>query len=428
MISSGHHFDTLQLYAGHAGDKAGNGPRAVPIHASVGYMFQNSKHGQDLFSGKIPGHYYSRVGNATVDVLEERMAALEGGVAAVAAASGQAAQLMTLLGLCDAGQNIIAHKGLFGGTYGQFKQLFRKFNITIKFVIDVKPELFAEAIDENTRGIFVESISNPNLILGPISELAKVAHEHDIPLVVDNTCGMGGYIIRPIDHGADIVVHSTTKWVSGHGTVLGGMIIDSGRFDWDASPRFQGAFSAKYQDRLRVFALKMKNEMLSDMGAMQNAFGAFLTLQGLETLSLRAQRHCDNALAFARWLSAHPKVSWVRYLGLKSHPDHARAVQSLRTNAFGGLVCFGIAGEPREMIDNLKLANNMSHMGDAKTLIIHPDSTTNLSMTPQELVASGVRRDLIRVSIGIENIVDIIADFSQALDHVGTLVAIRSRL
>ncbi|KAJ7481994.1 O-acetylhomoserine ami [Mycena latifolia] len=410
-------FDTLQLYAGHDVDKAGNGPRAVPIHASVAYMFSSNDHGSELFKG-APGHVYSRLTNGTVDVLEKRMAALEGGVAAVATASGQAAQLMTLLGLCDAGQNIIApQNGLFGGTYGQFKNLFKKFNITIKFVADVKPELFAQAIDENTRGIFVECISNPNLLVAPISELAELAHDHEIPLVVDNTCGMGGYIVRPIDHGADLVVHSTTKWVGGHGTILGGMIIDSGRFDWDASPKFKGSFSENY-DRRMAFALKMKWEMLRDMGACQNAFGAFMTIQGLETLGLRAQRHCDNSLALAQWLDAHPKVTWVSYPGLKSHPHHTRAVKTLRENCFGGIVCFGIKGHPRDIVDHLKLASNLSHMGDAKTLIIHPGSTTNQSMSDEEVRSSGVRQDLIRVSVGIENIIDIIADFRQALENV----------
>ncbi|KAJ7118015.1 O-acetylhomoserine ami [Mycena crocata] len=416
-VEKGPHFDTIQLHAGHDVDKAGNGPRTVPIEASVAYMFPSSDYGSELFKG-APGNVYSRLTNGTVDVLERRMAALEGGTAGVATSSGQAAQLMTLLGLCDAGHNVIApQNGLFGGTYSQFIQLFKKLNITIKFVADLKPELFAQAIDENTRAIFVESISNPSLILAPIAELADVAHEKDIPLVVDNTCGMGGYIIRPLDHGADLVVHSTTKWVGGHGTVLGGMIIDSGKFDWDVSPKFKGTFNERY-DRPTAFALKMKWEMLRDMGACQNAFGAFMTLQGLETLSLRAQRHCDNSLALARWLLNHPKVTWVSYPGLKHHPDHAQAVKSLRENTFGGIVCFGISGHPRDVVDNLKLASNLSHMGDAKTLIIHPGSTTNQSMTDEEVLASGVRRDLIRVSVGIENIVDIIADFNQALEHV----------
>ncbi|KAF7342264.1 O-acetylhomoserine ami [Mycena venus] len=414
------HFDTLQLHAGHVPDKAGNGPRAVPIHASVAYMFQSSDHGSDLFKGE-PGNVYSRLSNETVDVLEQRMAELEGGIAAVAAASGQAAQLMTLLGLCDSGHNIIAaQNGLFGGTFSQFQQLFKKFNIKIKYVADLKPELFAQAIDENTRGIFVEVISNPSLILAPIAELAELAHAHDFPLVVDNTCGMGGWMIRPIEHGADLVaqpVHSTTKWIGGHGTVLGGMIIDSGNFDWDASPRFKGAFSANY-NRRKAFALKMRWEMLRDMGACQSAFNAFLTLQGLETLSLRAERHCYNSLELAKWLESHPKVTWVSYPGLTCHPDHARAVDSLQ--GFGGIVCFGITGHPRDVIDNLKLTSNLSHMGDAKTLIIHPGSTTNQSMSDEEVLASGVRRDLIRVSVGIENIVDIIEDFRQALNNVPT--------
>ncbi|KAK7055616.1 O-acetylhomoserine ami [Favolaschia claudopus] len=407
------HFDTLQIHAGHVPDKAGNGPRAVPIHASVAYMFQSSDHGSELFKGQ-PGNVYSRLSNETVDVLEQRMAALEGGVAAVATSSGQAAQLMTLLGLCDAGHNIIApQNGLFGGV----RQLLKKVNIKVKYVADLKPELFAAAIDENTRAIFIETISNPSLILAPIAELAELAHKHEIPLVVDNTCGMGGWMIKPIDFGADLVVHSTTKWIGGHGTVLGGMIIDSGRFDWDASSKFKGAFSEKY-DRRTAFALKMRWEMLRDMGACQSAFSAFLTMQGLETLSLRAERHCDNSLALAKWLEAHPKVAWVSYLGLKSHPDHVRATECLRENAFGGIVCFGITGHPRDVIDHLKLTSNLSHMGDAKTLIIHPGSTTNQSMSDEEVKASGVRRDLIRVSVGIENIADIIEDFKQAMEHV----------
>ncbi|KAJ7230160.1 O-acetylhomoserine ami [Mycena pura] len=414
-------FATLQLHAG--GAVAANGPRAVPIHLSVAYMFENSDVSPNYFVNSIaeflaPGNIYSRLSNETVDVLEQRMAALEGGAAAVAASSGQAAQLMALLGLCEAGQNVIVpQNGIFGGTYNQFKALFIRFNIKIKFVADIKPELFAQAIDENTRAIFVESISNPNLILAPISELAEVAHMHHIPLVVDNTCGMGGYIIRPIDHGADIVVHSTTKWVAGHGTVLGGMVIDSGRFDWDASPKFKGAFSEKY-DRRTAFAKKMRWEMLRDIGGCQNAFSAFLTLQGIETLSLRAQRHCDNSLGLAKWLDAHPKVTWVSYPGLKHHPDHAQAVKSLREGAFGGIVCFGITSHPRDLVDKLKLVSNLSHMGDAKTLIIHPGSTTNQSMTPEEKDACGSRPDLIRVSVGIENIVDIIADFEQAFGWV----------
>ncbi|KAJ6562295.1 O-acetylhomoserine ami [Mycena capillaripes] len=411
------HFDTLQIHAGYVPGKAGNGPRAVPIHTSVAYMFPSSDHGSDLFKG-APGNVYSRLSNETVDVVEQRMAALEGGVAAVATSSGQAAQLMTLMGLCDSGHNIIAaQNGLFGGTYSQFQHLLKKLNIQVKYVTDLKPELFAEAIDENTRAIFVETIGNPSLILAPIAELAVIAHEHNFPLVVDNTCGMGGWMIRPIEHGADLVVHSTTKWVGGHGTVLGGMIIDSGRFDWDASPKFKGVFNPKY-DRCTAFAVKMRWEMLRDMGACQSAFSAFLTLQGLETLSLRAQRHCDNSLALARWLEAHPKVAWVSYPGLETHPDHARAVESLREKNFGGIVCFGIKGHPRDIVDNLKLTSNLSHMGDAKTLIIHPGSTTNQSMTDEEVLASGVRRDLIRVSVGIENISDIIADFEQALEHV----------
>ncbi|KAF7349699.1 O-acetylhomoserine ami [Mycena sanguinolenta] len=394
---SSHQFDTQQIHAGYAADRARNGPLAVPIEATAAYTFENLDHGSALFQGS-PGHVYSRLSNGTVNVLEQRTAALEGGVAAVATSSGQAAQLITLFGLCDSGHNVIASQnGLFGGTYSQFQQLSRKFNIKVKYVEDLKPELFEEAIDENTRAIFVESISNPSLILAPITELAMLAHKHHLPLVVDNTCGMGGWLIRPIDLGADIVVHSTSKWVAGHAVVLGGMVIDSGRFDWDASPRFKGVFNPKY-DRRWPFALKMRWEMLRDMGPCQKSVRGILDAAG--------------------WLESHPKVKWVSYLGLESHPDHVRAVEMLRENAFGGIVCFGIIGHPRDVIDNLKLTSNLSHMGHVKTLIIHPGSTTNQSMSDEEVLASGVPRDLIRVSVGIEDITDIIADFEQALEHV----------
>ncbi|KAJ6469208.1 O-acetylhomoserine ami [Mycena vitilis] len=411
------HFDTLQIHAGYEADKAGNRPRAVPIHASAAFSFKNSDHGSELFRG-APGDVYSRLSNPTVEVLEQRMAALEGGVAAVATSSGQAAQCNALMALCDSGHNIIApENGLFGGTVSQFQQLFERMNIQVKFVANLKPELFAEAIDENTRAIFVESISNPSLVLAPIAELAHLAHAHNIPLVVDNTCGMGGWMIHPIEHGADIVVHSTTKWIAGHGTVLGGIIIDSGRFNWDASPKFKGVFNERY-DRRKAFALKIRWEMLRDMGACQDAFSAFLTLLGLETLSLRAQRHCDNSLTLAKWLKDNPKVAWVSYPGLENHPDHARTAEVFRDDCFGGIVCFGVKGDHRDLVDNLKLTSNLSHMGDAKTLIIHPGSTTNQSMSDEEVLASGVPRDLIRVSVGIENISDIIADFNQAFEHV----------
>ncbi|EIW85017.1 O-acetylhomoserine ami [Coniophora puteana RWD-64-598 SS2] len=422
-------FETLQLHAGQTQDPTTNA-RAVPIYASTSFVFNDSAHGADLFGLRAFGHIYSRIGNPTCDVLENRVAALEGGAAAIAVASGQSAQFLALSTIASAGDNIVSTSYLYGGTYNQFKVTMKKFGITVKFVNGDDPALFAAAIDENTKAIYVESIGNPKYNVAPLPELAEVAHSHGIPLIVDNTFGMGGYLVRPIDHGADIVLHSATKWIGGHGTTIGGIIVDAGKFDWKRSGKFpgftepsEGYHGLVFSDTFGAvaFAVKLRVELLRDIGPALNPFGAFLLIQGLETLSLRAQRHCENALALAEWLSAHKQVAWVSYLGLPNHAYHANAQRLLRKNAHGGVLSFGIHGDAlraSKLVDSLKLASNLANVGDAKTLVIHPATTTHQQLSDEEQLASGVTADLIRVSVGIEHINDIIADFEQALKVV----------
>ncbi|KAG1744961.1 Cys/Met metabolism PLP-dependent enzyme-domain-containing protein [Suillus paluster] len=419
-------FETLQLHAGQVPDPTTNA-RAVPIYASTSFVFNDSNHGADLFGLKAFGHIYSRIGNPTVDVFENRIAALEGGAAAIATASGQSAQFLAISTIASAGDNIVSTSYLYGGTYNQFKVTFKKYGIGVKFVNGDDPAGFAAAIDENTKAIYVESIGNPKYNVAPIPELAKVAHDHGIPLIVDNTFGMGGYLIKPIELGADIVVHSATKWIGGHGTTIAGVVIDSGKFNWARSGKFpsftspsEGYHGMIFSDTFGAlaFAVKLRVELLRDLGPALNPFAAFLLIQGLETLSLRAQRHSDNALALAQWLSKHEKVAWVSYLGLENHPYHQSAKQLLRPNAFGGVLSFGIKGDvsvASKVVDSLKLASHLANVGDAKTLVIHPATTTHQQLTDEEQLSSGVTHDLIRVSVGIEHINDIIADFDQAL-------------
>ncbi|EGN97425.1 hypothetical protein SERLA73DRAFT_169761 [Serpula lacrymans var. lacrymans S7.3] len=422
-------FETLQLHAGQQPDPTTNA-RAVPIYSSTSFVFNDSAHGAELFGLRALGHIYSRIGNPTVDVFENRIAALEGGVAAVAASSGQSAQFLAISTIASAGDNIVSTPFLYGGTYNQFKVTFKKFGITVKFTEGDDPAGFEAAIDEKTKAIYVESIGNPKYNVAPIAELAKIAHAHGIPLIVDNTFGMGGYLLRPIDLGADIVVHSATKWIGGHGTTIGGVVVDSGKFDWTRSGKFPGftepsegyhglVFSETFG--AVAFATKVRVELLRDIGPAMNPFAAFLLLQGLETLSLRAQRHSENALELARWLLNHPKVAWVSYLGLENHAYHERAKLVLRPNAFGGVLSFGVKADvsvASKVVDSLRLASNLANVGDAKTLVIHPATTTHQQLTEDEQLSSGVTPDLIRVSVGIEHISDIIADFEQALKVV----------
>ncbi|KAH9840644.1 O-acetylhomoserine ami [Rhodofomes roseus] len=419
-------FETLQLHAGQVPDPTTNA-RAPPIYASTSFVFNDSEHAADLFAGRKFGNMYSRVANPTVEVFETRMAALEGGIAAVAASSGQSAQFMAISAIAGAGDNIVSTSFLYGGTYNQFKVFLKKFGIGAKFVTGEDPQDFAAAVDDKTKAIYVESIGNPKYNVVPLPELAKVAHEHKIPLIVDNTFGMGGYLVRPIDHGADIVVHSATKWIGGHGTTIAGVVIDSGKFDWVGSGKFpmftepaEGYHGLVFSQAFgpMAFAMICRLIVLRDLGSCMNPFAAFLLLQGLETLSLRAERHSQNALALARFLEQHPKVAWVSYLGLQSHPSHPLAQQLLRPNVYGGMLSFGVKGDAKAgsaVVDNLRLASNLANVGDAKTLVIHPATTTHQQLSAEEQLTSGVTTDLIRVSVGIENIVDIIADFDEAL-------------
>ncbi|WFD33368.1 adenosylmethionine cyclotransferase [Malassezia cuniculi] len=422
------HFETLQIHAGQTADPGSNA-RAVPIYASTSFVFNDSAHGADLFGLRTAGNIYSRIGNPTVDVFEQRIAALEGGVGAVATASGQAAQFQAIIALASAGDNIVASTRLYGGTYNQLKVLLPRSGIQTKFVKSTDPKEIADAIDARTKAVYLESISNPRYEIPDLEAITAAAHEKGVPVIVDNTFGMGGYLIRPIEHGADIVVHSATKWIGGHGTTIAGVIVDSGKFDWAKSGRFpqftepsEGYHGLRFVDTFgaATFAAFVRVVILRDLGPALNPFGAFLLLQGLETLSLRAERHIQNTTALAEWLEQHPQVSWVLYPSLKSHPSHDLAKKYLPRGA-GGVLSFGIKGteeQASKFVDSLKLASNLANVGDLKTLIIHPASTTHQQLNEEEQIASGVTKDLIRVSVGTEHIEDIKADFEQAFQVI----------
>jgi OAH/OAS sulfhydrylase len=422
-------FETLQVHAGQE-PAPGTNARAVPIYQTTSYVFSDADHGARLFALQEFGNIYTRIMNPTTDVFERRIAALEGGVAALATSSGQAAQFLALSTICQAGDNIVSTSFLYGGTYNQFKVAFPRLGINVKFVEGDDPENFRQAIDENTKALYVETIGNPQFNIPDFATLAHIAHENNIPLVVDNTFGCGGYLCRPIEHGADIVVESATKWIGGHGTSIGGVIVDSGRFDWgkgkfpiftEPSPGYHGlnfyeVFGPNSPFGNIAFIIRARVEGLRDLGPCMSPFNAFLLLQGLETLSLRVERQAANALALANWLSEHPKVSWVNYPGLSNHPYHERANKYLR-NGFGCVLNFGIKGgreAGREFINRVQLASHLANVGDAKTLVIHPNSTTHQQLTDEEQLSAGVTPDLIRVSVGIEHIDDIKTDFEQA--------------
>jgi len=425
------HFETLQLHAGQQPDPT-TGARAVPIYQTTSYNFRNAGHAAALFGLQEFGNIYTRIMNPTSDVFEKRIAALEGGVAALAVASGQAAQLTALTTLAQAGDNIISTSSLYGGTYNQFKVTLPRMGIGVKFVKGDSASEFVRLIDDRTRAIYVETIGNPHLNVPDLKAIAKAAHERGVAVVADNTFGCGGYLCRPIEHGVDIVVASATKWIGGHGTSIGGVIVDGGKFDWangryplftEPSPSYHGlvftdVFNAKSQLGNIAFIIRARVEGLRDQGAALSPFNSFLFLQGLETLSLRVERHCQNALALARWLGAHPKVGWVNYPGLPQHASHALAGQYLRKGHFGGVLSFGIKGgleAGRAFIDSVKLASLLANVGDAKTLVIHPASTTHQQLSEGEQKDSGVTPDMVRVSVGLEHIDDIVADFDQAL-------------
>ena len=420
-------FETLQVHAGQEPDPV-TGSRAVPIYQTTSYVFENAEHGADLFALRKPGNIYTRLMNPTTDVLEQRMAALEGGKAALAVASGHSAQFIAITTICQAGDNIVSSSYLYGGTYNQFKVAFKRFGIEVRFVDGNDPEAFRNAIDENTKALYTESIGNPAFHVPDFEALSAIACDNGIPLIVDNTFGCGGYLCRPIDHGASIVVESATKWIGGHGTSMGGIIVDAGAFDWGNGkfPLFtepsEGYHGLKFYEAVGdlAFIVRARVEGLRDFGPAISPFNSFMLLQGLETLSLRVERHLDNTLELARWLDAHDAVKWVNYPGLEHHPTHELAKKYL-THGFGCVLTFGVKGgyqKAIKFIDSVKLASHLANVGDAKTLVIHPASTTHQQLSVEEQQSAGVTDDMVRVSVGIEHIDDIKADFSQAFENL----------
>jgi len=428
------HFDTLQLHAGQEPDPA-TGSRAVPIYQTTSYEFDYTEHAADLFGLKEMGNIYTRIMNPTSDVFEKRIAALEGGAAAVATASGQSAQFMTIATIAEAGDNIVSTSFLYGGTYNQFKVTLPRLGIDVNFVEDDKLESYEAAIDEDTKAIYVESIGNPRGNVPDFEGLSAIAENHCIPLIVDNTFGAAGSICQPIKHGANIVTESATKWIGGHGTSIGGVIVDAGNFDWgngnfpvftEPAPGYHGlnfweAFGPESPFGNIAFAIRARVESLRDFGSAQSPFNSFLFLQGLETLSLRTERHCENALELAKWLCTQDAVDWVNYTGLEDHPYHERAKKYLNPGKFGAVLTFGVEGgfeSARTFIENVEVASHLANVGDAKTLVIHPASTTHQQLTEEEQASSGVEPDLIRVSVGIEHIDDIKEDFEIAFSKI----------
>ncbi len=427
-------FETLQVHAGQE-PAPGTNARAVPIYQTTSYTFDSAEHGAKLFALQQFGNIYTRLMNPTTDVFEKRVAALEGGVAGLATASGHAAQFLTITNIAQAGDDIVSSSRLYGGTYNQFKVTLPRLGIGAKLVDSVEAADLAKAIGPKTKALYVETIGNPGYDIPDLPALAKVAHDAGIPLIVDNTFAAAGYLSRPIEFGADVVVQSATKWIGGHGTSIGGVIVDSGKFDWAASGKFpfftepspgyhglvfNDVFGPKGPFGNIQFIIRARVEGLRDQGQALSPFNSFLFLQGLETLSLRVQRHCDNTLALAKWLSAHPQVAWVTYPGLPTHPHHERAKKILK-NGYGAVLSFGIKGGAaagKKFIDSVKLASHLANVGDAKTLVIHPASTTHSQLSEAEQKSAGVAPDLIRVSVGLEHIEDIQEDFSEAFAAV----------
>jgi len=428
-------FETLQLHAGQEPDPV-TGSRAVPIHQTTSYVFKNADHAANLFGLREFGNIYTRLMNPTTDVFEKRIAALEGGVAALATSSGQAAQFLALNNILQAGDNFVSSSYVYGGTYNQFKVAFKRLGIEVRFAEGDDPLNFEKLIDEKTKAIYIETIGNPRLNIPDFKQFAALAQKHDLPLIVDNTFGAGGYLAQPIKHGANIVVESATKWIGGHGTSIGGVIVDGGNYNWGNGkfPQFtepsEGYHGLKFWDIFGegnplgmpniAFIIRARVEGLRDFGPSQSPFNSFQLLQGLETLSLRVERHAQNALALAQWLESHPSVDFVWYPGLASNPYHELAKTYLQ-NGFGGVLQFGIKGgseNGKKFINGLKLVSHLANVGDAKTLAIHPASTTHEQLSAEEQVKSGVLSNLIRISVGIEHIEDIKADFEQSFSQV----------
>jgi|SRR6185312_12322926 len=434
-MSSPLQFETLQLHAGQTVDPTTKS-RAVPIYQTTSFVFDNAKHAANLFGLREFGNIYTRIMNPTTDVFEQRIAALEGGVAAVATSSGQAAQFLALTNIMQAGDNFVTSSFLYGGTFNQFKVSFKKLGIDARFADADNPESFIPHIDKNTKAFYLETVGNPKLNVADFDKIAAIAKEYDLPLVVDNTFGAAGYLFRPFEHGANVVVAATTKWIGGHGTCIGGIVVDGGNYNWGNGkfPAFsepsEGYHGLKFWEVFGegnplglpniAFAIRARVEGLRDYGSAQSPFNSFLLIQGVETLSLRMQRHVENTLALAQWLEKHPLVEFVDYPDLPSSPYYQLAKKYFKKGS-GGILNFGLKGDKEnasKLIDNLKLASHLANMGDAKTLVIHPASTTHEQLSDAEQIAAGVRPNQIRISVGIEHIDDIKADFQQAFDKV----------
>jgi len=427
------HFETLQLHAGQQVDPTTQS-RALPIYQTSSYVFKNAEHAANLFALKEFGNIYTRIMNPTTDVFEQRIAALEGGVAALGVASGHAAQFLTFTNIMGIGDNFVSSPFLYGGSYNQFTVTFKKLGIEARLAESLTVEAFEKLIDENTKAIYLETIGNPGYVIPDFDAFGALAKKYGIPFIVDNTFGAAGYLFRPIEHGANIVVESATKWIGGHGTSIGGVIVDAGNFNWGNGkfPGFtepsEGYHGLKYWDIFNfdgpfgniAFIIKARVEGLRDIGPSQSPFNSFLLVQGLETLSLRMERHIQNTLALAKWLEKNPKVASVNYPGLESSPSYALANKYL-VNGAGGVLSFDLKGDKNaaiKLVDNLKLVSHLANVGDAKTLIIQPSATTHSQLSDEAQRAAGVNPSSLRVSVGLEHIEDIIADFEQALNQI----------
>ncbi|KIO75030.1 O-acetylhomoserine aminocarboxypropyltransferase [Pedobacter lusitanus] len=434
-MSANYRFETLQLHAGQEIDPT-TGSRAVPIYQTTSYGFKSAEHGANLFALKEFGNIYTRLMNPTTDVFEKRVAALEGGVAGLAVASGQAAQFIALNNILEAGDNFVSSPHLYGGSYNQFKVAFKRLGIEVRFADSDDTQDFEAKIDKNTKAIYLESIGNPSFSIPDFEKLSLIAQKYDLPLIVDNTFGAAGYLFKPLEHGAHIVVQSATKWIGGHGTSIGGVIIDGGNYNWGngkfkqfTSPS-EGYHGLVFNDVFGIgsdfgniqFIIRARVEGLRDFGPAIAPFNSFLLIQGLETLSLRVQRHVDNALALATWLENHEAVNKVSYPGLESSPYHQHAKKYLK-NGFGAVLSFELHGgkeQAIQFVNELQLVSHLANVGDAKTLIIQPSATTHQQLSDEEQAAAGITPQLLRVSVGIEHIDDIKADFEQAFEKLSS--------
>lgn len=434
-MASNYRFETLQVHAGQEPDPATNA-RAVPIYQTTSFVFNSAEHGANLFALKEFGNIYTRIMNPTTDVFEKRVAALEGGVAALGTASGQSAQLLALHNILQAGENFVTSSHLYGGTYNQFKVTFRRLGMEARFADVTDPSSFEKKIDDKTKAIYLETIGNPGYSIPDFEAFSQIARKHQIPLIVDNTFAAAGYLCKPILHGANVVVQAATKWIGGHGTSIGGVIVDAGNFNWGNGkfPQFsepsEGYHGLNFWETFGegnplglpniAFAIRARVEGLRDLGPAPSPFNTFLFLQGLETLSLRVQRTVDNALELAKWLQSHPQVESVNYPGLPGNPHHELAKKYL-TNGFGGVFSFNVKGDKKqteEFVNNLSLISHLANVGDTKTLIIQPSATTHQQLSDEEQRAAGVEPNQLRISLGIEHIEDIKEDIQKAFDAI----------